>query len=66
MRIVIQRVSSVSVSINARQHSAIGHGLLILVGISLVCAAVMSLVLVETVRLFFTSHMIDYFRYIFC
>ena len=39
---------------------------LILVGISLVCAAVMSLVLVETVRLFFTSHMIDYFRYIFC
>lgn len=33
MRIVIQRVSSASVSINARQHSAIGHGLLILVGI---------------------------------
>ena len=33
MRIVIQRVSSASVSINARQHSAIGHGLLTLVGI---------------------------------
>lgn len=33
MRIVIQRVSSASVSIDARQHSAIGHGLLILAGI---------------------------------
>ena len=33
MRLVIQRVTSASVSIDAHVHSAIGHGLLILVGI---------------------------------
>lgn len=33
MRLVIQRATSASVSIDARVHSAIGHGLLILVGI---------------------------------
>lgn len=33
MRLVIQRVTSASVSIDAHVHSSIGHGLLILVGI---------------------------------
>ena len=33
MRLVIQRVTSASVSIDAHIHSSIGHGLLILVGI---------------------------------
>lgn len=33
MRLVIQRVTSASVSIDTHVHSAIGHGLLILVGI---------------------------------
>lgn len=33
MRIVIQRVNHASVSINGAVHSAIGHGLLVLVGV---------------------------------
>ena len=41
------------------------YEVLVLVGISLVCALVMSAFLIEAVRLFFTSHLIDYVRYIF-
>ena len=34
MRIVIQRVTEASVSIDGKQHSAIGHGLMVLVGVT--------------------------------
>ena len=41
------------------------YEVLMIVGISLVFALVLSAFLIETVRLFFTSYLVDYVRYIF-